>query len=70
MGGINVQLTVINTNLFLLPYFYPIFIYLFFISEKWYTFICETAFTSVNTSFVLLFLLYGVHGSFLVCDTA
>ena len=65
MGEINVQLTVINTHLFFVLFTFNIlFIYLFLISEKWYTFICETAFTSINTSFVLLFLLYGVHRPF------
>ena len=65
MGEINVQLTVINTHLFFGVLFSIQYLFIYsFISEKWYTFICETAFTSVNTSFVLLFLFYGVHKPF------
>ena len=64
MGKINVHITVINTNLF--SYVFLIFIYLFFINVKWYTFICETAstFHIFKHSFVLLFLFYGVHEPF------
>ena len=61
MGKINVQSTVITTHLF----FYFVFIqylsiYLFLISEKWYTFICETAFTNHKPIFcVVVFILWG-----------
>ena len=67
MGEINVQLTVINTHLFFWVSYSQFNIYLFFISVKWYTFICETAFTfhkSLTHSFVLLFLFYAVHEPF------
>ena len=57
MGEINVQSTVINTH----PFFvlFLLNIYLFFISEKWYTFICETAFTNSHIFCVVVFVLWG-----------
>ena len=58
MGEINVQSTVINTHLFFVLFL--INIYLFFISEKWYTFICETAFTNhKHILYVVVFILWG-----------
>ena len=62
MGGIIVQLTVINTKLFLLSFFNQTFIYLFFISKKWYTFICETAFTN-NKQLAFCVVVFPLWGS-------
>ena len=60
MGEINVQLTVINTHLFLFFGLVLKFnIYLFFISVKWYTFICETAFTNSHIFCDVVFILWG-----------
>ena len=61
MGEINVQSTVINTHLFFIFVFTQyLFIYLFLISVKWYTFICETAFTNHKHIFcVVVFVLWG-----------
>ena len=68
MGGINVQINC-DQYQYIFIICFSIFIYLFFINVKWYTFICETAFTfhkllTLLTSFVLSSLFYGVHEPF------
>ena len=66
MDEINVQLTVINTHLFfLVSCLHLTFIYLFSsVKSGTHSFVKLLSQLTNNLLFVLLFLLYGVHGPF------